>query len=82
MDYNRDDLSKIIFTQKELETIHKDYITRVEKLKKQRLKKDPNSSSVLERENPRNSTVHQNTTTFDEDFLFTEHNLDTKEDQK
>jgi serine/threonine protein kinase len=34
MDYNRSDLSSIIFTQKESETIQKDYITRLEKLKK------------------------------------------------
>jgi serine/threonine protein kinase len=82
MNYDRDDLSKIIFTQKELETIHKDYITRVEKLKKQRQKKEPINSSLLERDPLRSSSVNQITTTFDEDILFTEHNLDTKEDQK
>jgi serine/threonine protein kinase len=33
IDYNRADLAEVIFTQKEIETIHKDYITRLEKLK-------------------------------------------------
>jgi len=34
IDYDREDLSQVIFTQKEIETIHKDYITRLEKLKR------------------------------------------------
>lgn len=39
MDYERSDLAQIIFTKKELETIQKEYITRLEKLKRVREKK-------------------------------------------
>ena len=81
MNYDREDLSQIIFTQKEIETIQKDYITRLEKLKKQRLKRD-NHSTLIDRDTKTGNFPVNNTTTFDEDYLFTEHNLDTKEDQK
>ena len=40
IDTKRADLANVIFTQKEIETIQKDYITRLEKLKHQSIKKD------------------------------------------
>lgn len=67
IDINRPDLPEIIFTQKELETIKKEYIFRLEKLKKQRLHQAKAEHSFLR-------------CLSDEDLLFTEHNLDTKED--
>lgn len=40
MNYNCADLDQIIFTKKELETINKDYISRIEKLKEVRNKRE------------------------------------------
>lgn len=77
MNYNQVNLSEIIFTQKEQETIQKDYISRLEKLKKTRLRKETTNKSYMEQ---KKDSIPHNTTTFDEDYLFTEHDLDTKED--
>jgi len=59
VDINRPDLADIIFTEKEKETIRRDYLQRLEKIKQKRLKKKIT----------------------DADLLFTEHALDTKEDE-
>ena len=59
VDIQTPDLGDIIFTDKEKDTIKKDYLHRLERLKQKRLnKKGP-----------------------DGDLLFTEHALDTKEDE-
>jgi len=64
-------LAEIIFTQKERETITKEYISRLEKLKKQKLIKGSGGKKTL-----------MQRVISEEDLLFTEHHLDTKEDQE
>jgi hypothetical protein len=64
IDTERPDLADVIFTEKEKQTIQKDYICRLEKIKEKRFREVRNSRIITEG-----------------DFIFTEHHLDTKEDE-
>ena len=77
IDINRPDLADVIFTEKEKQTIKKDYLSRLEKIKQRRFPKPvkPNQSDA-------NDFYRNIPTEDDQILLFTEHNLDTKEDEK
>ena len=86
IDTDRPDLADIIFTPKEIDTIQKEYISRLEKLKRQQTKQknvEIKKNNFFQQNYPAETTDYGYLKDMTEDdLLFTEHDLDTKEDQE